>query len=175
MIALHTPRLLLRDHLPEDVTALHAILSDPAATYYIPSMAREDIEDTRRYLQGVMADTAADPRLRYNLAVLREADLIGEVGLHHIDGEVDRGHWGLGFFIRPDCWNRGYASEAASAALDFIFGLGAFRVSASCLAENLSSRRVLEKCGMTQEATLVRHTWHDGEWKDCVVFRRLYE
>ena len=57
--------------------------------------------------------------------------------------------------------------------MNFIFNNGAARVSASCLAENLASRRVLEKCGFVQEGRLKAHTWHDGEWKDCAVYRLL--
>ena len=62
---------------------------------------------------------------------------------------------------------------AGGAALDYIFACNARRVTASCLAENLSSRRVLEKCGFTQEGLLKQHTWHDGQWKDCAVYGKL--
>lgn len=172
MIRLETPRLRLREHRAEDAPALGAILSDPAATYYIPSMHMSEDGEVARYLAASMADADARPRLRYNLAIADGCDrLLGEIGLHHIDGAPESGHWGLGYFIRPDLWNLGYATEAARAAVDFIFARGAFRVSASCLAENLGSRRVLEKCGFTQEALLLRHTWHDGAWKDCAVYR----
>lgn len=176
MIALETARLTLREHRMDDAGALHAILSDPAATWYIPAMRRETLEDTEGYLRGTIRDIQAFPRLRYNLAVADRQDVcIGEVGLHLIDGPADAGCWGLGYYIRSDLWNRGYATEAVGAALDFVFGLGARRVSASCLAENLSSRSVLWKCGFTREATLRAHTWHDRQWKDCVVYRLLRE
>ena len=97
------------------------------------------------------------------------------MGLHLIDGGTEGAHYGLGYFIRPDLWNRGLATEAAMAALDFIFAGNACRVSAACLAENLASRRVLEKCGMRQEGLLKKHTWHDGQWKDCAVYAVLKE
>ena len=96
-------------------------------------------------------------------------------GLHLIEGVSDGAHYGLGYFIRPDAWNRGVATEAARAALGFMFRGNACRVSASCLAENLGSRRVAEKCGMTQEGLLKAHTWHVGQWKDCAVYRLLKE
>lgn len=175
-VAIETPRLILRDHVPEDAGALHAILSSPAATYYIPSMYHEALDETRRYVEATIRDIDASPRLRYNLAIVtRENRLIGEVGLHLIDGEPECGHYGLGYYLHPDFWNRGFTTEAAGAALGFIFKNGAFRVSASCLAENLGSRRVLEKCGMAQEALLRAHTRHDGEWKDCAVYRAFAE
>lgn len=176
-VRLETPRLILREHRAEDLASLHAILSDPAATWYLPFMRKEDPTETECYLRSVMRDAERPIRLRYNLAVEERATgaLLGSVGLHVIDGNPDGAHYGLGYFIRPGQWNLGYATEAARAALGFVFSGNACRVSASCLAENLGSRRVAEKCGMTQEGLLVAHTWHDGQWKDCAVYRVLRE
>lgn len=173
-VRLETPRLILREHRLEDLEALHAMLSDPAVTWYLPDMYRERIDEIEAYLRSVMRDAEAAMRLRFNLIVqARDGGVVGSVGLHAIDTAPDGAHYGLGYFIRHDCWNRGYATEAARAALNYLFGHSAWRVSASCLAENLGSRRVLEKCGMTQEGLLKRHTWHDGQWKDCAVYAIL--
>ncbi|MBR1820547.1 MAG: GNAT family N-acetyltransferase [Clostridia bacterium] len=174
-VHIETPRLILREHRPEDLEPLYAILSDPAATWYIPDMRKVNPDETEAYLRSAMRDADRNVRLRYNLAVEDRAtgELLGAVGLHVIDGTPEGAHYGLGYFLRPESWNRGYATEAAHAALGFIFNGNACRVSASCLAENLGSRRVAEKCGMTQEGLLVAHTWHDGQWKDCVVYRLL--
>ena len=174
MIRIETPRLILREHRPEDLLPLHAILHDPAVTWSIQSMYREAPEDTDGYLRSVLNDQNAMPRLRYNLAIADSEDrCVGEVGLHFIDGTMDDGCWGLGYYLRQDLWNQGFATEAARAALGFIFSRGASRVSASCLAENLGSRMVLWKCGFTREGLLKAHTWHDGRWKDCAVYRLL--
>ncbi len=177
MIRLVTPRLVLREHVPADLMPLHAMLSDPATTWYLPDMRRGDPCETEAYLRAVMRDDEASFRLRYNLMIVERASggAAGSVGLHVIDGGESGAHYGLGYFVRRDLWNRGYATEAVSAALDFIFSKDGFRVTASCLAENLGSRRVLEKCGFTQEGLMKRHTWHDGQWKDCAVYGRLRE
>ena len=176
-IHLQTPRLILREHRPEDLEPLHAILSDPAATWYLPGMHKADISETEVYLRSVMRDAESHHRLRCNLAVEDRAggELLGSVGLHVIESAPQGAHYGLGYFIRRDRWNRGFATEAARAALGFIFAGNACRVSASCLAENIGSRRVAEKCGMTQEGLLKAHTWHVGQWKDCAVYRLLKE
>ena len=177
MIRLETPRLVLREHVPGDLMPLHAMLSDPATTWYIPDLYHADIAGTDAYLHAVMRDDEASFRLRYNLMIVERAtgEAAGSVGLHVIDGGDDGVHYGLGYFVRRDLWNAGCATEAVRAALDYILALDAHRVTASCLAENLGSRRVLEKCGMTQEGLLVAHTLHDGRWKDCAVYRLLRE
>ena len=172
---LETGRLVLREHRPGDLAPLHAMLSDPATTWYLPDLYHADIAETEAYLHAVMRDAEAHARLRYNLIAQDRTTgkIAGSVGLHVIDGGEGGAHYGLGYFIRRDLWNRGYATEAVRAALDFIFAGDACRVSASCLAENLGSRRVLEKCGFTQEGLLKRHTWHDNQWKDCAVYGLL--
>ena len=176
-VRLETERLILREHRLADLEPLHAILTDPSATWYLPFMRKEELAETESYLRSAMRDADRPVRLRFNLAVEEKASgaLLGSVGLHMIDGTAEGAHYGLGYFIRPASWNLGYASEAAREALRFVFGGNARRVSASCLAENLGSRRVAEKCGMTQEALLIAHTWHEGEWRDCAVYRMLRE
>lgn len=174
-LRLETPRLVLREHRPSDLEPLHAMLSDPAVTWYIPDMYKEDIAETEAYLRSVMRDATAALRLRFNLIIeARDSGgIVGSVGLHAIDSTPDGAHYGLGYFVRRGLWNRGYATEAALAAMGFVFSVNAWRVSSSCLAENLGSRRVLEKCGMAQEGLLKRHTWHNGRWKDCAVYAIL--
>ena len=174
MIIIETPRLILRDHISEDLEPMHAVLSDAAVTWYLPEMHMYDIEQTKDYLISTMRDIDALPRMRYNLAISdREGQYLGEVGLHYIDGTPNNAHCGLGYFVRSDRWNQDICTEAVRAAVAFIFDNGACRVSASCLAENLASRRVLEKCGFTQEGMLRAHTWHDSHWKDCAVYSLL--
>lgn len=176
-VRLNTPRLILREHRAEDLQPLHAMLSDPATTWYIPDMYRTDIARTEEYLRSVMADRRQSPRLRLNLIVEERSGgaAVGCVGLHVIEGNAREAHYGLGYFLRSDLWNRGYATEAVGAAVDHIFSVGARRVSAACLAENIGSRRVLEKCGFTWEGLLRSHTLHDGLWKDCAVYGRIKE
>ena len=174
-LCLVTPRLVLREFRPEDLMPLHAMLSDPATTWYLPDLRKDDLSQTEAYLRSVMADAGNPARLRYNLLVVERdtGAAAGSVGLHVIDGDARASHYGLGYFVRRDLWNRGYATEAVGAALGHCFSGDGFRVTASCLAENLASRRVLEKCGFVQEGLLRKHTLHEGRWKDCAVYGRL--
>ena len=58
----------------------------------------------------------------------------------------------LGWTIAPDAQGRGVATEAARAALELAFAMGAHRVIAHLDEENVASRRVAERIGMTVEA-----------------------
>jgi len=56
----------------------------------------------------------------------------------------------VGFLLDRPFWGRGYATEAALASLRFGFEqLGLNLIIALVYADNLASRRVIEKCGLT--------------------------
>jgi RimJ/RimL family protein N-acetyltransferase len=57
----------------------------------------------------------------------------------------------IGWRLDPDYWNRGYATEGARAALEFGFGpLGLEEILSYTVPDNIRSRRVMEKIGMTR-------------------------
>lgn len=58
----------------------------------------------------------------------------------------------IGFFVDKSHEGQGYVTEAAKAALGFIFEhLSAHRVRLECDDTNIRSRRVAERCGMIKE------------------------
>ncbi|MFL5567923.1 MAG: GNAT family N-acetyltransferase, partial [Gemmatimonadaceae bacterium] len=64
----------------------------------------------------------------------------------------------LGYWIALDCWNRGYATEAAERIIDFGFEtLGLHRIEARHFVRNPASGRVMQKLGMQQEG--VERDW----------------
>lgn len=55
----------------------------------------------------------------------------------------------VGYELDPNFWGVGYATEAATAVLNFGFAeLKVHRIWANAVAENIASLRVLEKIGM---------------------------
>ena len=71
-------------------------------------------------------------------------------------------------------WGRGYATEAARAALDYGFDtLGLVEIVAITVPANLRSRRVMERLGMTRlpEDDFDHPNVPDGPLKRCVLYR----
>jgi RimJ/RimL family protein N-acetyltransferase len=63
----------------------------------------------------------------------------------------------IGYHVRRDLWSRGYATEAARACRDFGFAnLGVDRLISLIRPENLASRRVAEKNGMTISKEVIK-------------------
>lgn len=86
-----------------------------------------------------------------NTAQMRR--LAGEVFVDDFDR---RNRWcELDWRIGSAFQGRGYAAEAASAAMEFPLSEAGFhRVQAKCAAENAASLRVMEKLGMRREGVL---------------------
>jgi RimJ/RimL family protein N-acetyltransferase len=84
---------------------------------------------------------------------------IGRAGLWNPEG------WpGLevGWLIDPEHQGRGYATEAAVAAIDFAFDrLGRDEVISITVPHNTASRRVMEKAGLTDTGTTVQVRGHE--------------
>lgn len=63
----------------------------------------------------------------------------------------------LGWTLLPEVWNRGLATEAARAALDYGFDVIGFpRVISAVLPDNAAARRVADKLGMHVDGTVSR-------------------
>lgn len=134
-----TERLLLRPTWPEDWAQVLDAVADERVVMNLaraPWPYRE--EDARTWVNHVQ-----DPRMP-NFAVVESASgrLIGSAGLGEIDGEVEVGYW-----LRPDVWGRGYATEATRGLVDVARMLGHRKLVAGHFVDNPASGRVLRKAG----------------------------
>jgi len=145
---LETKYLILREMTIGDTDDLLVIFSDPE----VMKSFDDFIFDHRLMEQWVKRNLEHIEKHGYGLfSIIHKAEdvLIGDCGLEHmeIDGcpEVE-----IGYDLRSDYWNRGYATQAASAVRDFAFEqLHLPRVISLIRPENVASQRVAEKIGMT--------------------------
>ena len=167
---LRSDRLHLREFRDDDFEAVHAYATDLEVVRYMPWGPNSEA-DTRAFLKRAQGHDGVDPRVGFELAIVREdtGKLIGGIGLH-VDGSSAM----LGYCLaRPD-WGKGFATEAAGLLLGFGFeSLGVHRTWAGCDSENGRSVRVLQKLGMTQEGHFRQNCQIRGEWRDTLVFAVL--
>src|SRR5947209_440573 len=143
---LTTERLLLREFREDDWPAVLAYQSDPLYLRYYSWTSRSE-EEVRDFVAVFLTQQREQPRMRFQLAIeiRSEHRLIGNCGIR-VDRPQSR-QANIGFELDSRWWGRGLATEAARAILEFGFGeLGLHRVWAECVAENIGSSRVLEKC-----------------------------
>lgn len=171
---LTSKRLILRPFWPTDAPIVQQLAGDrriAETTLNIPhpyedGMAEQWIATHRpAYEAGTLATFAI---------VLRDVEqLIGAIALI-INRDLNKAE--LGYWVGAPYWNRGFATEAACAILDFGFSeLGLNRISAKHLARNPSSGRVMEKAGMLREGTARQDTMKWGNYEDLVSYGMLRE
>lgn len=152
-----TERLVLKALEEKDQAALLRMAEDGQIkkTYMMPDFQDQAQKDA--FFARLRALSALETRFVYG--IYRDGALIGFLN----DCEMDGKHAELGYFVSPDCWNRGYASEALRAAIDALFQMGYESVTAGYFEENPASRRVMEKCGMRplQKESVINYRGRD--------------
>jgi RimJ/RimL family protein N-acetyltransferase len=131
-------------------------------------------EDTKDFIQRVMATQREEPRRVFELAVtLKEQNtLIGACRISISDPRHREGY--IGYIYNKKYWGRGYATEAAKAILDFGFKkLDMHRIYATCDVDNTGSARVMEKNGMQREGCLREYRLQGKNWRNEFIYAVL--
>lgn len=142
--ALVTDRLRLRPLAPDDGDAVERLFADPVVRRFL----LDDQVMPRAWTDEVVADSAADfasRRCGLWRADANEGGLVGVVGYRDFfDPPVLEILW----LLDPGCHGRGYATEAARAALRHGFEVGGLDpIRCSIDGPNVASIRLAERLG----------------------------
>jgi RimJ/RimL family protein N-acetyltransferase len=152
-----TERLVLRYEVEGDRAVWLEHMNTPQVTEHIggPQPPEAVAEAFER-----MAIAHAEADYAFALVALkRDGTLIGKCGLATIPTPTApaelRGKVQVGWTLRADFWGRGYAREAAEAALELAFERYALSVLYAQTSErNAASWRLIERLGMTRRSEL---------------------
>ncbi len=147
-LPLRTERLIVRALRPDDIDAVRGYRNAPGQRRwtYTPNQTEAEL----------MAWTAGGAPV-----ILRDGDA-AQLGIEH-DGvlvgdlmvritSLRSRQAELGWMVAAEAQGKGIATEAARAALELAWAMGAHRVIAHLDEENVASRRVAERLGMVVEA-----------------------
>ena len=150
---LETERPLLREYVEDDAEAFLRLNSDPEVLRYVPDQALVDVDQARQILVDHPISDYRKHGFGRGACILKSTgENIGFAGLKYLEdlGEVDVAHR-----LMPAYWDRGLATEAAIASVQFGFDrLGLKRIVGLVLPENVASIRVLEKAGLSYAETV---------------------
>lgn len=152
---IRTSRVVLRELVPDDIPGLHRILGDEVA------MAAYEhgfsIDETAAWIQRQRERYAADGFGLWAVTDAATGDLLGDCGLTRQSVETDE-VIEVGYHVIRELWGRGYATEAASACLDWGFAnLDAPEIYAIVRDTNLASMNVAIRLGMTVRRRFIKH------------------
>ncbi len=155
MKILRTPRLLLREFIPEDADALAIVLSDPETMRYYP--APYDRAGVEQWIERNRQRYQDDGVGLWAMELAKTQEVIGDCGIIRQQVEGER-LYEIGYHLRRDFWGHGLATEAAIACRDWAFAhLKTDRLISLIRPENLPSRRVAQRVGMT--------LWKEVDWR----------
>jgi len=168
-------RINLCAYAERHIEPLHAavLASIPELpTYETWAHAAYSLEEAAQYVNWWRQ--ARDRKQAYYFAV-EECDtgrLLGSCGISDLLHDHHRA--GLGFWIRQDFTNQGYATEAAKAVLALGFReLELNRIELEIAVNNQASRRVAEKLGTVYEGTLRQRLFLPAGPVDTAIYSAL--
>ncbi len=181
MDRLATSRLVLRPWSDEDRGGFTELATDPRVVRFIGDggvWTRERIDDVfERQLRHW-----DDHGFGWRAALLASTrEWAGFVGLNHVGPEateVTGDEVEIGWWLRPQLWGQGFATEGAVALRDEAFGrAGLERIIGRHKPENVASGRIMRTLGMTFERDAVGR--HGDVVRICALerpaWRRLSE
>jgi [ribosomal protein S5]-alanine N-acetyltransferase len=174
MIKLETQRLIIRDHIMEDLLPLHSLISDEKAMFYIPDIKTSSLEESKENLRVSMTEAKLENREKYFLAItLKETEeYVGEIGFTIISESEEGKIAELGYFILPRFWGLGIVTEAAKEVVNLAFDkVGIAKIVTGCVKDNKGSEGVMKKLYLIKERELKNYIELQGTFYDRVEYR----
>ena len=153
---IQTPRTIIRPYTEEDIDYIYPVLSNPVTMGFWPSpFLREQVE---RWIRKNIMRSRKDGLARMIVESRETGEVIGDCGIvrNKINGKIEND---LGYIIHHPFWRKGYATECATALIEWISVRAdnhpPQRIIANMAVNHTGSRRVAEKIGMRLEGTFI--------------------
>jgi RimJ/RimL family protein N-acetyltransferase len=173
-----TKRLTLRPIRIGDEKEIHEYAGDKDLTmmFWLPN---DTFEETADFVKKNAAEWESEDQTEFAFVILLGEKIIGgcDCDLGHSE---DRSYATLGWILNKAYRNQGYASEAASALLNYAFeNLAIDKVYAQCDIKNAASFNVMKKIGLKcindkGTRTYPRTGETSGEYT-CMITRKEWE
>lgn len=148
--ALETARLRLRLFDERDLDTLAAMYADVETMRYIGEGKTLNRGETWRAISNMLGHWLLRGYGMWALELKGTGQMIGRAGFIYPEGWPG---FELGWMVAKEHWGRGYATEAAAAALEYAYNeLDEPRVISLIRRDNLPSIRVAEKIGSRFES-----------------------
>jgi len=169
-VFIETKRLVLRRFEAADLPTFLAYRNDPEVARYQSWNATSE-EEARRFVAEMRSAQPGVPGPGYQFAVAERGGgaHVGDCYLKLLDYDMRQAE--IGYTLARAAWGRGYATEAVTGLLGFLFhSLHLHRVTAYTAVRNVRSVALLERIGMRREGHMQQSFWLDGGWQDEYLY-----
>lgn len=151
-LILETERLILRPFDVSDAEALFDMDKNPKVHNYLWQKPCTDIQEVYDYIKMVQKQYVERGIGRFSTIIKETGELIGWTGIKFVNDHTENGNtnfYDYGYRLNEKFWNKGYATEASKAWLDYGFKtMKIDTMNAYTHAQNGASNHVLQKVGM---------------------------
>jgi RimJ/RimL family protein N-acetyltransferase len=147
---LETEWLILRWLGTDDAAFIFRLVNEPSWLKYIGDKGVRTLQDAENYIRNGPVEMYG--RLGFGLYLVELRDGGEPLGICGLIKRESLQHVDLGFAFLPNFWGKGYAYEAAAAAMSYGKNvLGLSRIVAIVSQDNYPSSKLLEKLGFRFE------------------------
>ncbi len=145
---LETERLIITEFTPDMAQAVHENSLDKDNRRFVPDEVFETVEEAAETIDFLMSRYGGSEGPFVYPVLTKDGSNIGYVQAVPLGDGV----WEVGYHIGAAYTKKGYATEAVRAFLPVIMkNIGIDKMAGVCLADNIASRKVMEKCGFVKE------------------------
>ncbi|ASK29397.1 GNAT family N-acetyltransferase [Chryseobacterium sp. T16E-39] len=164
-------RLGFRDWLPSDVPIMSKINADPRVMEFFPALQSE--KETIDFIERMQNQLKAKGFCYFAVDKLDTNEFIGFIGLSEQNFESDFTPCiDIGWRLRTEEWNKGYATEGAKRCLEYAFNdLAIKTVNSITPLINIKSEAVMKKIGMDKVKNFIHPRLQDApHLQECVLY-----
>lgn len=152
-LILETDRLLFRPFGLSDAEAYFEMDKNPEVHKYLWQKPYTNISEIYDYIAMVRQQYIEHNIGRFSTILKETNELIGWTGIKYVTAHVENGNtnfYDYGYRLNERFWNKGYATEASKAWLDYGFNkMKIDKMNAYTHAQNGASNHVLQKVGFS--------------------------
>ena len=168
---LETERLIIRPYQEEDLLECFQLMQDKELFRFL-DMSVMTLEEYSELFHWIIRCYSVSPdrdfKYSFNVCLKETGKTIGWVGIGGVEynHSVKEIYWLIG----REFQNKGYASEAAAALLEYGFTVMSLdEITAVCKPENIASEKVMKKIGLKYrgivEGLPEQYAFYNGELK----------
>ena len=153
---IETERMILRMYKNQDYEKVFKWTGDPKVNKFMMYTLYEKASDVKKWFNILYQD---EKQIELAFELKETGELIGGGGIGY-DEKNDC--WGIGYNLRPEFWGKGFTVEALSKMIEYAKEkYGVNKIEGTFAVDNIGSRRVMEKLGMSFESD-TEYTKFDG-------------